>query len=242
MRFRHPAVAAVAVLLCASLAVAVGEAHARGQLQTRQTGIDLPSGTRAGRLVLANTGDEPVAAQIRVYAWTQPDGEDRLEPSDRIAASPPIVEIAPGTEQLIRLVRPGDAPLAEEHAYRVVVDELPGSGDEDAGSAINMRMRYLLPMFVRAADAAPVALQCHVAGSELVCHNSGGRAAQLGATRLVSSDGREVEITPGLLGYVLAGSTRRFPLDTATLAALGSPAKLQVRLNGQPATVDLTTR
>jgi fimbrial chaperone protein len=230
-----------AAVVIAAVAVA-GAAHARGQLQTRQTGIDLPSGARAGRLVLANTGDAPVAAQIRVYAWTQEGGEDRLEPSDALVASPPIVEIPAGGEQLIRLVRPTAATVPREQAYRVVVDELPGDPAEGQGSAVTVRMRYLLPLFVRAADPAPAAVQCHVEADALACRNHGGQAAQFGATRLVDAGGRATEITRGLLGYVLAGSERRFPLDAAGLAAFGTPSKLEVSLNGQPTTLELGPR
>jgi fimbrial chaperone protein len=238
MSLRRRLVAAVVT----ALVVAAGAAHARGQLQTRQTGIDLPSGTRAGRLVLANTGDAPIAAQIRVYAWTQEDGDDRLEPSDALVASPPIIEIPPGGEQLIRLVRPNAAAVPQEQAYRVVVDELPGDPAEGQGSAVTVRMRYLLPLFVRAADPPPVALQCRIEADALTCRNHGGRAAQLGATRLVDAAGHKIEITPGLLGYVLAGSERRFPLDAAKLAASGPPGKLEVSLNGQPTTLELGPR
>lgn len=222
-----------------ALVLATGAAHARGQLQTRQTGVDLPSGTRAGRLVLANTGDAPIAAQIRIYAWTQDGNDDRLEPTNALVASPPIIEIAPGAEQLVRLVRSTAAAVSQEQAYRVVVDELPGDPVAGDGSAVTVRMRYLLPAFVRAADPAPAQLQCRIDLAALVCRNAGGRAAQLGATRLVDKAGRGLEITPGLLGYVLAGSTRRFPLDAAKLAALDAPAKLEVSLNGQPAAIDL---
>lgn len=239
MTSRRRRVAAVVI----ALVVAAGAAHARGQLQTRQTGIDLPSGTRAGRLVLANSGDAPIAAQVRVYAWTQAGGEDQLVPSQAVVASPPIVEIAPGAEQLIRLVRASAAPVPREQAYRVVVDELPGDPAAEEGSAVTVRMRFVMPMFVRGADAAPARLDCRVEqGGEpaaLVCRNSGGRAAQLGASRLLGASGRAVQITPGLLGYVLAGSTRRFPLDAAALATLDAPAKLEVSLNGQPAAIDL---
>lgn len=237
----HPHRRLVAAVVTALVVVATGTAHARGQLQTRQTGVDIAAGDRAGRLVLANTGDAPVAAQIRLYAWTQDGHDDQLVPSTGMVASPPIVEIPAGSDQLIRLVRPSAAPPAQELAYRAVVDELPGPPDTDAGAAIAMRMRYLIPVFVRAADAAPPQLHCHVEGSELACRNSGGRAAQLGTTVVVDAGGSRYEVTAGLLGYVLAGSARRWPLDAARLAALGSPRTLEVRLNGEPARVELGT-
>lgn len=228
-----PTCLALALLLAAPLPAA-----AKGQLQTRQTGVDLPAGTRAGRLVLANTGDAPVAAQVRAYAWTQVDGEDVLEASPALTASPAIVEIAPGAEQLVRIVRAEASAAASEQAYRVIVDELPGDPDTEATNAVTVRMRYVLPVFVRAADAAGAALSCQVGGASLTCRNTGGQAAQLGATTLVGSRGSS-ELTPGLLGYVLAGSTRRFALDAAKVAAAGTPASLQVQLNGKPTTVAL---
>ncbi|MBW3551524.1 MAG: fimbria/pilus periplasmic chaperone [Proteobacteria bacterium] len=243
---RRLVAAVVTALVFASTAFATGAAHARGQLQTRQTGIDLPAGTRAARLVLANTGDAPILAQIRVYAWHQDGSDDQLERSDALVASPPIVEIAPGGEQLVRLVRPSAAAVPRERAYRVVVDELPGDPVAGEGSAVTVRMRYLLPAFVRAADATPAQLHCELdrQGEQpaLACRNSGGRAARLGATRLIGRGGRELEVTPGLLGYVLAGSARRFSLDAAGLAALDAPTKLEVSLNGQPAAIDLALR
>lgn len=223
-----------------ALAVMAGAAHARGQLQSRQTGVDLPAGSRAGRLVLANTGDAPIAAQIRVYAWTQDGGtEDHLEPSTALVASPPIIEIPAGGEQLVRLVRPTAAAPEQEQAYRVVVDELPGPADAGDGAAVTVRMRFLIPAFVRAADPAPADLQCRIETAALVCTNHGGQAAQLGATTLVSAGGQSLDVTKGLLGYVLAGSSRRWPLDADRLATLDAPRTLEVRLNGQPARLAL---
>lgn len=226
------AVAAVSALLTA------GGVHARGQLQTRQTGVDMPAGARAGRLVLANSGDAPVAAQIRVYIWTQENGEDRLEPSDDLLVSPPIVEIPAGGEQLIRLVRADATAPARELAYRVVVDELPDD-DQTAENAVAVRMRFLIPAFVRASDPAPTDLHCRVDDTALVCENHGGRAAQLGATGLLDAGGNTLQVSPGLMGYVLAGSSRRWPLPAEGLAKLETPRTMEVLLNGQSARIAL---
>ena len=227
------------VLGCLALLAVAGDAHARGQLQTRQTGIDMPAGVRAGRLVLANTGDKPVPAQIRVYKWTQDGGEDLLDPSNELIASPAIVEIPPGAEQLIRVVRASAQPLTTEQAYRVVVDELPGDPDSEATNAVTVRMRFVLPAFVRAANAPAANLACVLAAPTLTCTNTGGRAAQMGATTLLGSGDRKAELSPGLFGYVLAGASRRWTLQADALKAVGAPTSLQVQLNGQPATIAL---
>ena len=207
--FRRLSAAAVTVL-----ALAAGAAHARGQLQAKQTGIELAPDSRAGRLVLANTGDAPLAVQVRVYAWTQEGQEDQLTPSQALMPSPAIIEIPAGGEQLVRLVRPDTSKPGRELAYRVVVDELPGDAAASP-AAVSVRMRFLIPAFVRSVDPAPVNLRCRLESAALSCDNTGGRAAQLGASRLLDGAGRSVEITQGLLGYVLAGSSRRWPLDAA---------------------------
>lgn len=229
------ALAAASLVLAAS---AAGTAEARGHLQTRQTRVELPAGTRAGRLVLANSGDAPVAAQIRIYRWTQPGGEDLLEEDPGLVASPQIVEIGPGAEQLVRVVRASAESPSQEQAYRVVVEELPGDPGEQATSAVAVRMRYLIPAFVRATRAAPEALSCRLDAAQLVCRNDGGRAVQFGASEFVDAHGKTTELSSGLLGYVLAGSTRQFPFDGDKLAA-GIPRQLKVLLDGAPTTLDL---
>lgn len=231
------AFAAASLVLAAS---AAGTVQARGHLQTRQTRIELPTGTRAGRLVLANSGDAPLAAQVRVYRWTQVDGADVLTEDPGLVASPQIVEIGAGAEQLVRVVRAASTAPAQEQAYRVVVEELPGDPAEQAGSAVAVRMRYLIPAFVRAARTEPDALSCRIAPAQLVCRNDGGRAVQFGASEFVDAQGRSVELSNGLLGYVLAGSTRHFTLDGDKFAA-GSPRALKVLLDGAPTTLDLAT-
>lgn len=228
-------------LLVASLvlaATAAGTVEARGRLQTRQTRVELPPDTRAGRVVLANSGDAALAAQIRVYRWTQRNGDDVLEPATDLVASPQVVEIAAGADQLVRVVRTSTAPVATEQAYRVVVEELPGDPSKRVGSAVAVRMRYVLPAFVQSAQVLPDALSCRVADAVLVCRNDGARAVQLGASQFIDASGRTVDISEGLLGYVLAGSTRHFPFDAKALAT-GAPRELKVLLNGAPSTLVL---
>lgn len=229
------ALAAASLVLAA---VAAGTVEARGRLQTRQTRVDLPPGARAGRVVLANTGDTALAAQIRVFRWTQRDGDDVLEPATDLVASPQVAEIAAGSDQLVRIVRTTSGAVAEEQAYRIVVEELPGDPSKQATSAVAVRMRYVLPAFVQSAEATPEALSCRIEAPRLVCRNDGGRAVQLGATELVVSGDKTVKLTEGLLGYVLAGSTRHFPIEATALSA-GVPRELKVLLNGSPSTLVL---
>jgi fimbrial chaperone protein len=225
-----------ALLLAGSLlglAVAAPSASAKGHLQARPTMLELAPGAAAGRMTLANTGDEPVPAQVRVFAWIQKDGEDVLVPTSDIVLSPPIVTVPAGAEQLVRIVRQGKPPARSDQAYRIVVDELPGK-PKNRDAAVGILMRYVLPLFVRSDEADDAALSCRIdrsAAIALECRNSGGRAAQLGATRL-QGEGKSYELTAGLLGYVLPGSVRRWPLDAARLKLVGHSPKMESQLDG----------
>lgn len=225
-----------ASIAAAFLTAAAFAASARGQLQAGPTLIELPTGAAAGRMTLSNSGDAPVAAQVRVYAWRQDGGADRLDPTGDVVASPAIVEVAAGAEQVVRLVRQGPEPAGVDRVYRVVVEELPGAGQDNA---INIRMRYVLPMFLRAADARPPAPACSLRAASLSCTNGGGRAAQLGASRLSGADGRQAVLSSGLLGYVLPGATRTWELDPA-LVIPGGDLALETQINGQSATLPIS--
>lgn len=226
------AAVALAILMLASGGVA-----ARGQLQAGPTLLEIPAGGTATRLQLGNTGDAAVAAQVRVYAWLQEDGEDKLVETDALVASPPIAEVAPGGEHLVRIVLTGAAPAdGVDQTYRVVVDELPG--DPDVGeTGVQVRMRFVIPAFVRAAGAGEPALDCRLEAMLLACRNRGGQAAQLGATTLRGTDAA-LELSAGLYGYVLPGSERRWTLPEGARIPTG-PLTLDTLLNGLAATVDV---
>lgn len=219
--------------LAGLLALAAATASAKGQLQVRPTQVEVPVGASATRLVLANTGDRPLTAQVRVFAWTQADGDDRLAKTELVQLSPPIVQLAAGAEQLVRVVAQGAPPAGRDATYRLVVDELP-TADSGGGSGISLRMRYVLPLYVRAADAPAPKLTCQLQGVVLACANDGGQSAQLGASKLADGQGHAIALTEGLLGYVLPGARRAWPVDGKRLAPLGADLRLETQLNGLP--------
>lgn len=224
-------VAALAATTCSAVA-------SKGHLQARPTMIELAPQAGAGRLTLANSGDAPVAAQVRVFVWEQVDGEDRLTPAKDVVLSPPIARIAPGGEQVVRLVRTGPPATGRDRTYRVVVDELPGD-PVSPSTAVSVRLQYILPLFVRAADATVAAVTCRLTAAILSCLNSGGQAAQLGKSQLIDGAGHTIPLSAGLFGYVLPHYERRWALDPAKLKSLGATLRLETQLNGQTAHVDV---
>ena len=175
-------------------------------------GTDQP----AAGVKLQNAGGAVLNAQVRIFAWSQKDGQDVLEPDQGIQASPPMVAIPELGEQLVRLVRRSRQAPERELSYRLLIDELP-DGAAAGSNVVNFRVRYSVPVFIAPAGfPAPARLSWRLLQQDhkwmLSATNQGALHAQLGATTLRWPDGHEVTLSAGLLGYALAGQTRSWTL------------------------------
>lgn len=216
------------IALCSYAAVAAATA---GGLQIAPVSLQIPNNASAEAIWLSNPGDAPMHAQVRVFQWTQQDGEDMLAPSTQLTISPPLVEIAPGARQLLRVIRSSAAPAAGvELTYRLIIDELPiavavdsaTSAAENArkrSAGINFVMRYSVPVFVGdpAAQAIGQSLDWSLHKAvhvwSLRVHNRGSMRAQVAEIRALTADKDSTLLRSGLVGYVLPGSTMewKFP-------------------------------
>src|SRR5690554_4107395 len=147
----------IAGIVLAMLTAVQGVALAAG-LQISPISIAIPADKKADEVWLRNTSAEVVHAQVRVYHWSQAEGEDVLVPDQHMVASPPMVELQPGQQQLVRLVRVGplSAPANTERTYRLLIDELPIQRST-AKAGLDFVFRYSVPVFV--AGTAPATVQ-----------------------------------------------------------------------------------
>ena len=209
-------------------------------LQVTPISLTVPATQNAEGLWLSNTSDEVVHAQVRVYHWTQEGGEDKLTPSRGLVISPPMLQLAAGDRQLIRVIRlgaPPNGPGAVQDAYRMIIDELPV--DNTAGKkGLQYVLRYSVPVFVEPAGtaAAPAQLSWAIRseGGKAVLEvaNSGGTHAQLAKLSFTDAAGRRTELTPGLLGYVLPGAQMRWVLKPPAKVFAGG-GTLETLINGR---------
>ena len=111
----------------------------------------LEADQQASALWLENRGDTPANLQIRVFAWNQEGFDDTYQNQRDVVGSPPVATIQPGQKQLIRLTRAKTFPAGEEHAYRIIIDEIPmplppsEAGSNKAAAAVRLQMRYSVP-------------------------------------------------------------------------------------------------
>ncbi len=225
---RTPTLALVAL----SSVLATGAAAA-ASLQVAPISLALTPQQRAEALWLSNSGAQALTAQIRVFAWTQHDGVERLEPTGDIILSPPLAEVAADARQLVRVLRTDPAaPLpSHETAYRLIVDELP-LARADGTIGVSFVMRYSIPLFVAGTAPAPApALRAQWRQDGATLHlevrNDGDQRAQLADLQCA---GDVAHLHAGLLGYALARSTMRWSLPVTAPAG----CILSATINGRP--------
>lgn len=234
MRTAGQVLACVALWGFCSLAMASG-------LQVSPLSVTLKPGHSADGITLRNVGTDVVHAQVRVYHWTQQDGAEQLTPSSALVISPPMLQLNPGEQQLIRVIRaaapPSDAAAVED-AYRISIDELPVG--VTGTRTLEFVIRQLLPVFVEPTARGVTVPQLHWSlqsdGGQTVLQasNTGNAHAQLADISFVSSASHRTEVAGGLAGYVLPGATRRWTLKQPLDLAGGGT--FEARINGAAAT------
>lgn len=195
-----------------------GKASLAAGLQISPISVTMPADKKADEVWLRNSGAEVVHAQVRVYLWSQNNGEDVLTPNNSMVASPPMVQIGPGQQQLVRLVRVGalTAPAANERSYRLLIDELPiKKVNNKAG--LDFVFRYSIPVFITGTAPAKPKLDWSVqqAGGHtwLEVRNTGTSHSQLANIEFTPPNGKSAMVANGLVGYVLPGQYRRIQLS-----------------------------
>lgn len=183
--------------------------------------IHAPASGGSVSMAISSTMPEPVTIQVRVFEWSQTDGEDRLSPSHSVRFAPEIFALSPGQAQTVRFLVPDTKGAG---AWRVVVDELPSAGSAGTAegySQLNIRLRHVLAMFAQSAGV-PSQLEAHLDEDALWLINPGPGWLKLHSLKLV--DAQEVAVAdagPGLV-YVLPGASVRVskPEEEAELHAL----------------------
>lgn len=236
----RPARAGRSAWLACLLAIVTQVTFASG-LQVSPVTLSLHAGEPAQGLWLSNTGQAPLRAQVRVYRWTEAHGRDALAPTEDLVASPPMLEIAPGGQQLVRVIRLGDQAVASETAYRLAIDELPTAAPV---SGLRFVLHYSLPVFVEpegSVGAPDLRWRMWRSGQAVVleAYNAGRGHARVTGVQFVAGDGRKVSLGQGLLGYVLPGASTRWTLPAAQGGWPGG-GTLEASVNGSQTTQAVT--
>ena len=207
------------LLVLAFLVAAPSASVTAASLQVRPVFIEVRDPQRAAQLSLMNLSDDPVNAQIRVFRWTQNGGEEQLIPTTDVVASPPAATLTPGQDHVVRLVRVSREPLEHEEAYRLIIDELPGTPSDEAVT-VSFMMRYSIPVFFYDDNSSPLlswTAETTEGQLRVKVTNNGMRHARVSALIVKGQSGGSVSFGDGLIGYVLPGSTMEWRAPAGNL-------------------------
>ncbi|MFZ3619538.1 molecular chaperone [Leclercia barmai] len=205
----------------------------------------LSADTKATELWVQNQGNSATTMQVRIVRWRQENGLERYTAQQEVVASPPIVTIAKGSKQLIRLIKQSNVPAGVEQAYRIIVDEIPQPQDNQTPQmGLKLQMRYSIPLFVYGQGIATIKDGAHHALVEtrdlnwrvvrddgkpaLQVRNQGNVHVRLSQVTLQQGSQKRT-LADGLLGYVLPGSTRSWPLPSG----IDQPGQMRAQINAR---------
>lgn len=176
--------------------------------------LDFEAYQKEGQLAVHNQAAVPLSIQVRVFAWSQEQGENRFRPSQDFIVSPSIVQIDPELTQALHVIAASNVPGGTERSYRIVIDQLPQSVGH-VQDAAQTRLRMTLPLFTNSLSMTAPSLSFRLAGHHLDVANTGGHVGVLSGLQ-VRQGNRTIEMSQ-INGppYVLAGSSITFNLAEA---------------------------
>jgi fimbrial chaperone protein len=112
----------------------------------------LTSGHRTEALTITNAEDAPVVVQVRVVSWSQKSGIEQLEDTRELLATPPVLQIAANSQQIIRVALRRDPDPSQELTYRVIFEEVPQAAAQEF-TGLRVALRLSIPVFVAPAHS-----------------------------------------------------------------------------------------
>ena len=98
-------------MLLAAAAMLAADGRARGHAQRHADQLEIVDLAPSASATLRNDGDRPLECSDRVFRSSQVNGQDKLEPTEDVIASPPIASVPSRGEFHVRVIH-ATRPLA----------------------------------------------------------------------------------------------------------------------------------
>ncbi len=199
-----------ALAVMGSLALGAAEA---GTLKVSPIKVTLPADGRSEVIRLRNPDPRSTLVQVQAIEWAAAEDLDAAKRADEIIAVPPIFELNPNSEQVIRLALRNPGSASTEKAYRLLITEVP---EEIEGGGVSFAVRLNMPLFVTPAGAEP---QPHwrfgytASGeAELILANHGNAHLMVKSLELRGTGNDKALFETDQFAYALAGTEQRWSL------------------------------
>lgn len=227
---------------CAFFSLCATSPTFAGPLQIAPVRVDLDADTPLQTLRLRNTGDYPVVIEQEAMAWSQVNGEDTFAPTEDIIICPPVFELEPGAEQILRVGVLGTPSQSEqERSYRLFVREvLPEV--EESKDQLRLAVELSLPVFIAPAKSSgqPPLRWTLGPDGELQVRNDGAVHVRISAITLRDEQGQTIydsrvlkyALSGAAISWSLAGEGNGDGLDKAvSLTAVTDQGRYEARLD-----------
>jgi fimbrial chaperone protein len=139
-----------AVLLIGTAAAVMAAPASASTFNISPIRAELSGSHRTEALTITNADDSPVVVQIRVVSWSQKSGTEELVDTRELLATPPVLQIAPMGQQIIRVALRREPDPAQELTYRVILEEVPQAAPKDF-VGLRVALHLSIPVFVAPA-------------------------------------------------------------------------------------------
>ena len=223
--------------ICASIVSLYSLSSLAASLQVAPISVAFSPQEKAKEIWLTNTSERPIRAQTRVLIWSQVAGQDQVNPTRDLVASPSITEIKAGEQQLIRIIRIAPQNTAVEQTYRLLIDELPSSGQADAQTGLQLLLQYSIPVFIQPTDSIAMRngltllnqVNFQYQNQQLIVKNNAKSHIRISELTYINPNGERIPLINGLVGYALAGQTMRW--DIPESKKILPNGKFEARIN-----------
>jgi fimbrial chaperone protein len=222
---------ALMIITAASAFTAMGASA--GTFSVSPVRIFMDARERATGVTITNEGDTPLVMQAEIFQWKQkPDGSDELVPTEDLVLAPPILRLAGGARQTVRLANLQPVTGADQKTYRLIVREIPEAQAPQTGVQVQVALAFSLPVFITPTAAkrslACTAQRVNATSVMATCENQGQAYAQASTLTLTTPSGNTLVSSDIRAGYILPQVKRSFELASGGTRVPGGPAKLQV--------------
>ena len=206
--------------ICASIVSLYSLSSLAASLQVAPISVAFSPQEKAKEIWLTNTSERPIRAQTRVLIWSQVAGQDQVNPTRDLVASPSITEIKAGEQQLIRIIRIAPQNTAVEQTYRLLIDELPSSAQADAQTGLQLLLQYSIPVFIQPTDSIAMRngltllnqVNFQYQNQQLIVKNNAKSHIRISELTYINPNGERIPLINGLVGYALAGQSMRWEI------------------------------
>ena len=223
--------------ICASIVSLYSLSSLAASLQVAPISVAFSPQEKAKEIWLTNTSERPIRAQTRVLIWSQVAGQDQVNTTRDLVASPSITEIKAGEQQLIRIIRIAPQNTAVEQTYRLLIDELPSSGQADAQTGLQLLLQYSIPVFIQPTDSIAMRngltllnqVNFQYQNQQLIVKNNAKSHIRISELTYINPNGERIPLINGLVGYALAGQSMRW--DIPESKKILPNGKFEARIN-----------